>query len=204
MDNAVIPIQPDHAAVLGKRLAQAFSKDPGCCFLFPQRDARLRKMEWIFTRWLHTLLKCNAAYTTPELAGAALWLPPDRAEAIGLREMAASGFLRALFVLSPREMRRGLRIHLDVLKRTQKHLQEPHWVLDTLGVAPEHHGKGIGRRLVQAGLNRADASKYPCYVITHNLKNVPFYAHLGFDVLESSPIKDTTVVVTSLRRPAAR
>lgn len=195
-------ILPDQAEAVGYALARAFIEDPGCRYMFPDRDRRLRVMRWIFTRWVRVMARRGAAYSTPALIGAALWLPPDRASTPGLWELVCSGFLRAPLMLSPTEQARGLRLHLDAMARTRRHVDRPHWILDTLGVAPEGQGAGVAKAMVQAGVDRADAAQLPCYVITHKQANIAFYQRTGFEVVESSPVRGLNIIVTSLRRKA--
>lgn len=60
--------------------------------------------------------------------------------------------------------------------------QEPAWFLGTVGVDPESQGKGLGARVVRAGLDAADAAGQPAFLETSTERNVAFYERLGFAV----------------------
>jgi len=73
--------------------------------------------------------------------------------------------------------------HLDAL-----HPTEPHWYLSTLGVLPDARGRGVGRSLLSALLERADADPHPCYLETDRVENLAFYQAGGFAVVRESEI----------------
>jgi GNAT superfamily N-acetyltransferase len=64
-------------------------------------------------------------------------------------------------------------------------LPEPHWYLWGLTTDPAQQGKGIGTQLLQPILERADAGRLPCYLETHDQKNVAFYGKRGFELVRS-------------------
>lgn len=202
MPPEAIPIRSDHCTTLGRVLARAFAEDPGTSYSFPVRDRRLRCLEWMFTRWIRIMSRRGASFTTPDLAGAALWTPPGADPAVPTLELLRGGFLAGLIVMTPGEQFRGLKLYRDATARTHRHVKGPHWVLDTLGVDPGHQGKGVAKALVEAALVQADLSHTPCYVITHNPVNVPFYRSFGFEVVEAGPLHQTALTVTSLQRAA--
>lgn len=54
-----------------------------------------------------------------------------------------------------------------------------HWVLEHVWVAPEHHGHGIGRRLVRHALAHAHAIRPGTVRVTSDPGAAGFYASLG-------------------------
>ncbi len=195
-------IQSKQAEVLGAVLARAFSDDPANSYIFRGRERRINKMQWMFTRWVRILMPRGAAYTTPDLAGAALWVPPQAVETVRLWEYLRAGFWRAPFLITPGEARRAIEMFADANARARGYLDRPHWVLDTLGVAPEYQRKGVASALIEVALVQADRGHHPCLVITHNPRNIIFYQRFGFVPLESDTLKNCPqVVITVLRRP---
>jgi ribosomal protein S18 acetylase RimI-like enzyme len=67
----------------------------------------------------------------------------------------------------------------------------PHWYLMLLGVDPEFQGRGHAGRLLRTMFRRTDAEGLPCYLETETEKNVSFYEHLGFKVLDTYTIPDS-------------
>ena len=68
------------------------------------------------------------------------------------------------------------------------HPRDRHWYLATLGVAPEHQGRGVGTALLERWLGRVDADRVPSYLETDRAENVPFYERAGFDVTGDSQV----------------
>jgi len=63
---------------------------------------------------------------------------------------------------------------------------EPSWQLDSIAVAPELQGRGIGRTLIEAGLARARAQRTGAFLSTGTEVNVAIYARCGFRVYEEA------------------
>lgn len=61
------------------------------------------------------------------------------------------------------------------------HPRRPHWYLGTLGVAPPHQRRGVGRRLLEAFCARVDAEALPAWVETDRERNLGFYGGAGFE-----------------------
>ncbi len=80
------------------------------------------------------------------------------------------------------------------------HPAEPHYYLGTLGVDPEHQGRGVGSALLWHWLGSADRADQPAYLETDSAANLPFYARAGFEV--TGELCVLGVRVWRLRRPA--
>lgn len=75
------------------------------------------------------------------------------------------------------------------LEEYHKHdIQEQHWYLAMLGVAPAHQNQGIGSLLLQPILKQADSTGLPCYLETSTEKGVRFYQRQGFEVVRRSEL----------------
>jgi ribosomal protein S18 acetylase RimI-like enzyme len=68
------------------------------------------------------------------------------------------------------------------------HPIEPHWYLGSLGVDPDHHGRGVGTALLRHWLARADDDGTGVYLETDLLENVGFYERMGFVVVQEAEI----------------
>ncbi|WP_327687542.1 GNAT family N-acetyltransferase [Streptomyces platensis] len=60
--------------------------------------------------------------------------------------------------------------------------QEPAWFLNTVGVAPEAQGQGLGSAVLVPGIQAAAHAGYPAFLETSSERNVKFYERLGFEV----------------------
>jgi ribosomal protein S18 acetylase RimI-like enzyme len=85
-----------------------------------------------------------------------------------LGEDAAIRFLSALDFIDPYH---------------KEDVPEPHWYIMILGVDPVHHGKGLGKALMEPVMKKAEANGQPVYLETAQPANVSFYQKLGFSVL---------------------
>ena len=65
-----------------------------------------------------------------------------------------------------------------------RHASGPHWYVMVLGVSPEARGTGLGRALLETILAEADALGVPVYLETAQPRNVTFYQHMGFTLVE--------------------
>ena len=64
---------------------------------------------------------------------------------------------------------------------TRENERSPCWYLESLAVSPEHQNRGVGRKLVQWGLDQAEKERIACSVIAADGKE-RFYQKCGFDV----------------------
>lgn len=79
----------------------------------------------------------------------------------------------------------------------------PHWYLAWLGSAPEAQGSGVGRALVEYGLERADTEGVGAYVESSSRANVAYYGKFGF--VEMGPVPSPgTIPTIAMWRPVTR
>jgi ribosomal protein S18 acetylase RimI-like enzyme len=161
-------------------LTRAFDDDPVANFMFAgDRRRRLGLNSFFRSQVGRQFLPDGHVYVAgDDLAGAAVWGPPDRRRD-GLRELARL-LPTAPYLISPRALR-ALRLLFEV---DSLHPTEPHWYLATLGTAPERQHQGIGSALLRSMLTHADEEGQPAYLESSKERNVGFYSRFGFDVIE--------------------
>lgn len=84
----------------------------------------------------------------------------------------------------------------DILLRTLRWLlawqagdpAAPHWHLGPLAVRRDRRRQGVGARLLQDALQRADAAGLACYLETDLPGNVAFYRRFGFEVVGQAQV----------------
>ncbi|MGJ0629753.1 GNAT family N-acetyltransferase [Xenorhabdus bovienii] len=64
----------------------------------------------------------------------------------------------------------------------------PCWFLGVVAVDPNFQGKGLGRAVIEPGLERAEREGLPVFLETSDDKNVKIYERLGFEVTAAYPL----------------
>lgn len=106
------------------------------------------------------------------------------------------------YAIGPRYMRRYKWYEEDMAER---HIVEPHWYLQFVGVHPDCQGRGLGNALVQHLKTLAKGNRVGCYLETDTEKNVEFYLSQGYDILSDKPVnKLPELKVWTMYRPADR
>jgi ribosomal protein S18 acetylase RimI-like enzyme len=193
---------PSDVPELAAMLARAFVADPFFAYLAgdaPERGQRMRDGWQAILR--HASAGLAATWTTDDLAGAALWIPPGRSASGALDQLR---MLPALGRLTGWGRLRAVSAALETLERRRRsHAPMPHWYLSALGVEPARQGEGIGSALLAPVLQDADASAVPCYLETAVGRNVLLYERHGFDVVEELVLPNTDVHGWLMLRPAS-
>ncbi len=202
----IAPLKPLSPATLreaGATLAAAFYDDPFSRFLLPEEKTRHRWLQLLNTAGLRLALPEGHVYTTAGAAvpGVIALVPPGRYPPPAWRTLR---FLLSVAWRPPpfgpplRSLVRGIQT-LRMVERL--HLREPHWYVHVLGVHPSHQGKGLGGALMQPALARADAQRVPVYLETSNERNLTFYGHFGFDVVQEVEVPGGGPPMWTMLRP---
>ena len=161
-------------------LARALDDDPMFRALYPAGARRNRTLTAMFRAWLQLLhLPHGTSWTTDDLAGGALWMPPGTWK-IGLWDQAR---------LAPRvvgSLAGRIVASLRVLSAIEaKHPESPpHHYLRLLGCDPSRQGQGIGSRLMRPMLDICDERREPAFLESSNERNHAFYRRHGFETIE--------------------
>ena len=187
----------DEVPALARSLAAAFEADPVFGWLIPRGSGRRGRLERFFRLELeHIVLPAGAAWTTGELPGAALTLPPGRWKTpprvtLGHGPEAVRVFGR----------RTGHGLGL-LTRMESRHLREPHWYFPYIGVAPAQQGRGLGRTLMEPVLDRCDRERLPAYLEATSPDNARLYRRLGFREVETVTFAGSPPLL-AMRRPPA-
>ena len=114
---------------LALALGRAFDSDPPMCWFIQDDDRRVELARQMFDVMLRNVhISRDACYTTEEISGGALWVPPGRWRLGFLQQLKLlPGMIRVFGCDLPRAQR-GLTV-MDA-----GHPRRPHWYLDSLGV----------------------------------------------------------------------
>jgi GNAT superfamily N-acetyltransferase len=173
-------------------LARAFVHDPFFAWLAGDASERGQRMRDGWSAILrYASAGLTATWTTDDLAGTAIWIPPGRPASDVLDTvrllpgMARMTTWRRLGPVSD--------VMADLAERRRRHVVESHWYLSALGVEPDRQGEGIGSALLAPVLAEADARGQPAYLETAVGRNVLLYERHGFDVVEELVLPKTDI-----------
>jgi GNAT superfamily N-acetyltransferase len=182
----------DDVRRLSEVMADAFFEDPIFGWLMPddtKRAARLRRYFAIELR--HLALARGRAWTTSDLAGAALSLPPGAWRAplrVTLLEGGAFGV----------HLSRAATLAAAIERR---HVRDRHYYVRDVGVMPAMQGKGLGSALLAPTLSRCDRERLPAYLEASSERNAALYERLGFQLIDELRVKGSPPLRLMLRPP---
>lgn len=138
------------ANALAALLAEAFQDDPMQRWLFPNPLRRRRRLERFYRLDIRHRLAGRADVFRAGDHGVAFWHPPSDNSFLPMRSVVriAPAFVS---VAAHHPLRAGRVLGAVVRRRPRA----PHWYLSHLAVRGRHRGTGIGRRLLDVGLDLA-------------------------------------------------
>lgn len=191
-----MPLTHELAPAAAASVARGFADNPIWLWMIGSE----RRLERLLPRHYAIVMRRvfipkGASWTTPDGAGAALWMPPGN-PFLSLRES-----LWELWALLPEGipgLRRGARFDATVKANRPR---EPHWYLNTLAVNPGAQRAGVGTALIAPGLERADASGLGAYLETQTRDNIPYYRRFGFEETGEVTVADSPPLWLMWRPP---
>lgn len=178
-------------------LAEAFYDDPVFCWLMPEdskRHARLRRYFGIDLS--HFALPHGRVWTTNDLTGAALTLPPGKWR-VPPRTTLMQGTAFGI------HLSRAARIGGAMEWRHARELRGPHYYVRDIGVHPDTQGKGLGSALLAPTLERCDQEGLPAYLEASSERSAALYERLGFQHVKELRVGGSPPLRLMIR-PASR
>jgi ribosomal protein S18 acetylase RimI-like enzyme len=196
--NNLIRLEEKHIKPAAKVLLRAFHYEPLKIYLFPNEKIRDEMAVCYFEFMLRYVILFGEAYaTSPNLEGAALWLPSEYAKMTP--ELMAKAGVEELMAKTGSEFMARIKPLNDVIDN--KHAQNApfrHWYLAFIGVDPGFQGKGFFGKLIKPMFSRFKRENIPCYLETESERNLEIYTHYGFKLLEKYFVLDTGLYFYSL------
>ncbi len=169
---------PERLPRIAAMLGRAFVVEPAMLWSYGTDGDVAARFGRFFEIFDESFVESGALWEAGDALGAAGWIPPD-----GLENLDQA-FVRTVDELAG-DAERCQRFWTWMGSMRP---QEPMWVLNQVGVDPDHQGGGIGSALVKLGLARAAEDGIPAYTEAGNPRNVPLYERLGFEVIaEADP-----------------
>lgn len=159
-------------------LAQAFFEDPVFNWLMPEDSKRHARLSRYFAIELrHLALPRGRVWTTSDLTGAALSLPPG-AWRVPLHATLMEGSAFGV------RISRAARIGAAMEWRHSRAPRGPHYYIRDIGVHPNVQGKGLGGALLRPTLERCDREGLPAYLEASSERSAALYERHGFQLTD--------------------
>ena len=127
-----------------------------------------------------------------DLAGAALWLPPN------IKPDAEP----VLKLLQAAMVPERLNEVFELVEKIGEHQpKEAHWYLPYIAVDPVHQGQGLGSKLMKHALRMCDETQTLAYLESSNPKNMSLYERHGFETLARIQVESSPPVHPMVRQP---
>jgi GNAT superfamily N-acetyltransferase len=191
------PLAQDEVERAAGVIARAFQDDPLMVYMHPDAGDRARLGPPHFAAVVRLGVGHGRAWRTPGFEAVSTWLAPGGWPPPG-EALGAAGFGGLADAVGAEALERFLGVYgwIDTM-----HLDEPHWLLQLIGVEPEARGTGLGRSVLEPGLALADEAGEPCYLETLLERNVGFYEANGFETVISEVHPESGLRFWGMRRP---
>jgi GNAT superfamily N-acetyltransferase len=176
-------------------LAEAFFEDPVIGWLMPdarKRRARLRRFFGIELR--HMALPRGCVWTTSELTGVALVMPPGAWRVPPHATLLEGGAFGV-------HLGRAARLGAAMERRHAREVRKPHYYVRDIGVLPDMQGKGLGSALTRPTLDLCDREGLPAYLEASSERSAALYERLGFQLTDELRVGGSPPLRLMLRLP---
>ena len=177
----------------GKVLADAFQRDPLWNKLYEGDPDIEKRFRAFFEIPLRYCLKYGEVYACSEdLEGVVAWIPGKYAD-MSLRRIMRSGAIGAAMRMGFGASKKMGSVFKTITEDRHKNMAgKAYLYLQVVGVATKLQGRGFGRKLIGAAIEKSESEELQLYLETETEDNVKMYEHLGFRLLKriTLPIVD--------------
>jgi GNAT superfamily N-acetyltransferase len=191
-------LAPARRSALASVLAEAFEHDPMQAWLFPNPKRRMPRLSRFYERDIAVRLEERSAACFFDTHALAFWLPSD-----GGSDLSVTSALRLAPCFATVAAHHPIAAPRVLATALRQRPSEPHWYLSHLAVRPDHQGRGLGRALLEWGLEQADRDGVGTYLETTNPDNLAFYRAAGYAQVGLVRVERAPTVWTLWRGPTA-
>ncbi|MFC2013097.1 GNAT family N-acetyltransferase [Chloroflexota bacterium] len=166
-------------------LANAFQHDPLWNKIFKGESHLEKKFPASFESPIRHCLKYGEVYAPSEdLEGILAWVLGKYAD-MTIWRMIRSGAMGAGMRMGWNVAKQMGSVLKPIAEDRRKHMAgNPYLYLLVFGVATEMQGKGFGKKLIGAAIEKSEREGIQLYLETETEENVKMYEHFGFRLLE--------------------
>lgn len=195
------PLATGECSIVGEVIADSHTNYPAFTHLFPNQEQRSRVLQRLMTGVARDAQLFGEIYAQSEGSACSArrcgCLPAGSHGPTWRKLKAGAIFLPLLWHTRP-STSRFFALGANAEKAAPA---EPHWNLQVLGIRREAQGQGLGSRLLQPALPRADQDGIPCYLETADPANLDFYQRFGFELDRQHQLVPHGPPHYSMRRP---
>lgn len=190
--------RPDLPAA-ARLMASAFSRDPSIRYLLGGTGAGSRDWEYFLCVLKAVYGKCLILSLDEEINSLLILFPPEL-KAVPTGSFLAGGGLGLFRSFGPELLLRSLNYERNCRAVKSRFATAHSWYCLCLAVSSQLQGRGFASRLIRPALEELEANRCSLYLETHRELNVSIYRHLGFELLDASPIPGTNIVQYSMMK----
>ena len=186
-------VQKRDITQVGKVLADAFQHDPLWNKIFEGESDLETRFRAFFEVPVRYCLKYGEVYAPSEnLEGAVAWVSGKYAD-MTMWRILCSGAMGAAIRMGANASKKMGPVFKPVTEDRNEHMAGRTFLyLLIVGVATELQGKGFGRKLIDAAIEKSESEGLQLYLETEAEENVKMHEHFGFRLLKriTLPIVD--------------
>lgn len=195
-----IRLRPAERESAAQALVRACFDSPMIAYYWPDLGRRVHYLERYWGCVVNYGLRYGQVYTTPDVTGLSVWLPPGQTHITPWRCSRAGYLALPLFLGFKEFFTRTIKNEGLVQQIHEEIMPGPHWYLWVIAVNRNHQGKGIEMALMRPGLQAADAQHLPCYLETYDVQTIPVYLKCGFGLVRAEQVPGSDLCFWCFRR----
>ena len=178
-------VQKGDIARIGKVLADAFQHDPLWKEIYEGESDFEKRFRAFFEVPVRYCLKYGEVYAPSEdLEGVVAWVPGKYAD-MTMWRIIRSGAMGAAIRMGSNASKKMEPVFKPVTEDRNEHMAGHNFLyLLIVGIATELQGKGFGRKLIGAAIEKSEHERLQLYLETETEENVKMYEHFGFGLLK--------------------
>jgi ribosomal protein S18 acetylase RimI-like enzyme len=169
-----------------KVLADAFQHDPLWNKIYERESGLEKRLRAAFEVSVSYCLKYGEVYApSKDLEGVMGFVPGKYAD-MNMWHMIRSGSMGSAMRIGLATAKKVAPVFKLINEDRRKHMAGHTFLhLSVVGVATELQGKGFGRKLIDAAIEKSERERLHLYLETETEENMKMYEHFGFKLLKS-------------------
>ena len=187
-------VQKRDAMRASKVLADAFQHDPLWNKICEREPDLKKRLSLFFEVSVRYCLKYGEVYAPSEALEGVMGFVPGKYADMDVWHIIRSGSMGPAMRIGLNTAKKMAPVFKLVNEDRRKHMAGHDFLhLSVVGVATELQGKGFGRKLIGAAIDKSNSEGLQLYLETETEENVKMYEHFGFKLL-----KRTTLPIVNL------